>query len=215
MALLALSAYPGFALGETETDDPGLTSSLAKRHRLELRAGFWNSDHPEIETSTGTALQRTNIENLMGAFTYAHWVRDDLATHLTFSGLVASVSSIEWAAGTSDSTVVLSSVLFGVRYYPASASQIALHPYLSIGVGPYIGVESISRTGIGINEKTRVLGTFGGQLGGGLDLQLGRHFMVGINLGYNFMADFPEPLAGQWNYSGFEVSAGLSLLIGG
>jgi len=110
---------------------------------------------------------------------------------------------------------VLSSALFGARYYPAAASRMALQPYLAIGVGPYIGVESISRTGFGISEKTRVLGTFGGQLGGGLDLLLGRHFMVGVNLGYNLMADFPEPLAGRWNYSGFEASAGLSVLIGG
>ncbi len=208
--LLALFVNFTAAYGDTSAS----ASSLAGRHRLEFRAGYWNSDQPRIETSTIPARVSTTVEDIMGAFTYAHWVQEDLATYITFSGLVAEVSSTEWSAGVTDSTVVLSSALFGVRYYPISGSQSALQPYFSVGIGPYIGVESIKWVGPGIIENTKVQGTFGGQLGGGLDVQLGRHFMAGINLGYNILADFPEQLAGQRNFSGFEVGAGLSLLIG-
>ena len=55
---------------------------------------------------------------------------------------------------------------------------------------------------------------FGGQLGGGLDVQMGRHFMVGIQGGFNLMNDFSEPLAGRKNYSGLELSIGASWLFG-
>ena len=43
---------------------------------------------------------------------------------------------------------------------------------------------------------------------------MGRHFMVGIQGGFNLMSDFNEPLAGRKNFSGFELSIGASWLFG-
>ena len=56
--------------------------------------------------------------------------------------------------------------------------------------------------------------TFGGYLGGGLDIQVGRHLMLGIQAGYNTMLDFSEPVGYEDNYSGVEFSAGFSVLFG-
>jgi hypothetical protein len=211
IALLVLFSSQAVAQDDSATD----ASTLVNRHRLDFRVGLWNADHLKAESSTSPVQVKTSVEDLMGAFAYAYRVQEHLATHLTFSGLVSEVSSITGPRGVTDNTVVLSSALFGVRYYPVTSTRSPLQPYFSLGMGPYIGVESTSQVGLQIIEKTRVLGTFGGQLGGGLDLQLGRHFMAGINLGYNLMADFSEPLAGRENYNGFEASAGLSVLFGG
>lgn len=38
--------------------------------------------------------------------------------------------------------------------------------------------------------------------------------MAGLHAGYNLMADFPESVGRKYNYSGVEVTAGISLLLG-
>jgi hypothetical protein len=58
------------------------------------------------------------------------------------------------------------------------------------------------------------MGAFAGQLGGGVDIQLGRHFMLDTKAVYNLASDFREPLGGRKNYSGFEFSVGLNFLFG-
>jgi hypothetical protein len=208
--LLTICGFVAVAKGEM----PGSANSLANRHRLELRVGYWNSGQLQSSTSESPLRASSSVEDIMGAFSYAYWVSDNVATHVTFSGLVAVASSITAPAIVADSTVVLSSALLGFRYYPVPAHRTPLLPFLSVGAGPYLGVESTRRVSSGIHESTRVLGTFGVQLGGGLDIPMGRHFMAGINVGYNMLADFPEPVAGKANYSGIEVGAGISLLLG-
>jgi hypothetical protein len=81
-------------------------------------------------------------------------------------------------------------------------------------VGPYLGVESYKETNSRVTENVKTLGTFGGYIGGGIDIQMGRYVMAGIRVGYNAMADFPERIGLKDNYSGFELSTGISLLLG-
>lgn len=92
-----------------------------------------------------------------------------------------------------------------------------LRPYVAAAVGPYLGIESYEEIDAGGNstvQRTKTLGSFGGYLGGGLDIQFGRHLMFGVQAGYNAMVDFPETLKHGDNYSGFELSAGFSVLFG-
>jgi len=197
-------------------DDPKSfdTYSLAKRHRLEFRVGYWGSGQMQSTTSANPVLVNSSVEDIMGAFSYAYWAQENLATDITFRGLVALSSSTAGYATVSDRTVVISSALFGIRYYPIATPRTPLRPYFAVSAGPYIGVESTKEVGFGVTTNTTTLGTFGGYLGGGLDLQMGRHFMVGFSMGYHLMADFSEPLAGEDNYSGIELGAGISLLLG-
>ena len=57
------------------------------------------------------------------------------------------------------------------------------------------------------------LGSFGGHLGIGLDIQMGSHLMLDVHPRYNLMADFREPLAGERNVNGAEFGAGVSFVI--
>jgi hypothetical protein len=54
----------------------------------------------------------------------------------------------------------------------------------------------------------------GGHVGGGLDIQFHRDFMLGVRGGYNFMSDFSQPLAGRDNFSGFEMGVEISWVFG-
>jgi hypothetical protein len=190
--------------------------SLANRHRLEFGVGYWDSGFLLDESRTGPGVVETTVHDLVGTVSYAHWMQESVAGYATLKGLLVETRSTTGASGTSDYTVVVSSAVFGIRYYPVSGPQTSLRAFLSAGVGPYLGVES--RTEIDPlaikNTTTRTMGTVGGYLGGGLDLQMGRYFMLGVSAGYNLIADFPDPLAGQKNYSGPEVGLGISVLIG-
>lgn len=192
-------------------------SSLAGRHRLEFRVGYWDSGRqPKLPLYTYSE-DKTRVEDLFGAFSYSYWSYDQLAADITFRGLVAEAISIETASGGTESAVVIASAMFGVRFYPISSARTPLRPYLAAGIGPYLGVESFEENdhhGDRIANTTKTLGSFGGFLGGGLDIQMGRYLMLSVGVGYNLMADFQETLGFDDNYSGFEVSTGLSFLFG-
>jgi hypothetical protein len=187
--------------------------SLEGRHRLELRAGFWDAGMQQSFSVTPYRMETTRVENVAGAFSYAYWVNDRVATDITLKGMVAGVTSVEWSSGVTDSAVVLASATFGVRLYPISSARSPLRPYITAAVGPFLGVESHKEINFRVSEYVRTLGTVGGYLGGGVDFQMGHHMMAGIHVGYNVMADFPETLGLERNFSGVEFSAGISLLI--
>ena len=77
-----------------------------------------------------------------------------------------------------------------------------------------MGIETSSATGLDVATRTRTQAVFGGHFGGGMDLQLGSFFMLGVNAGYNLMSKFKEPMAGEKDYSGVELGLGFSILIG-
>jgi hypothetical protein len=103
---------------------------------------------------------------------------------------------------------------FGVRLYPFSSTLTPFRPYLTAAIGPYLGIEARSEFDGGAVEHITTMGAFGGYLGGGLDFQFGWHIMDGVHAGYNLLADFPETLGSRRNYSGVEITAGISLLLG-
>jgi hypothetical protein len=159
---------------------------------------------------------KTRVEDLLGAFSYSYWGYDKLAADLTLRGLVVDVYSIDRATRISESAVVVTSAMFGIRFYPISSARTPLRPYFIAGLGPYIGVESyeeIENHSIRISKTTKTLATFGSFFGGGLDIQMNRYVMMGVHMGYNLMSDFSEPLGSKNNFSGLELSAGISLLL--
>lgn len=199
---------------KTAGDPAVVHRSLATRHRLEFTMGYWESGRRGSAPTAVYTEDMTRVEDLVGAFSYAYWTHDQLATYVTLKGFVVEATSIGGASGISESAVVVTSAMFGIRLYPFSSARTPLRLYASAGLGPYIGVESHKETDIHIVENVKTLGSFGGYLGGGLDIQMGRHLMMGVHVGYNIMEDFPEPLGREKNYSGVEMSAGISVLLG-
>jgi outer membrane protein W len=189
--------------------------SLAGRHRLELRFGYWDPGHQSMEPMPTDYMDDfTRVEDVVGAFSYSYWVHDQLATDVTFTAMVVEVTSSGSYPTGSESAVVLTSAMFGFRLYPLSSAQTPLRPYVSGGIGPYLGIESYKEYHHNKFENVKSLGAFGGYMSAGMDIQMGRHLMAGVQVGYNVMSDFREPIGFKDNYEGYVVSAGLSLLIG-
>lgn len=210
--LLAVAISAGAA-----PEDPGESAggpSLAGRHRIELRAGYWESEQLAHTSPVFYVERTTRVENVLGVLSYAYWSHDQVATDITLRGQVAGATSFKNRIGTTDSTVVVTSLLFGVRLYPVPSRVTPFRPYLTAAIGPYLGIEARSEFDGRKVEHITTAGAFGGYLGGGLDFQFGRYVMAGVNVGYNLVADFPEALGLKRNFSGVEMSAGISLLLG-
>jgi hypothetical protein len=87
------------------------------------------------------------------------------------------------------------------------ADEKRILPYLSLYVGPYIGIYNHSEVlNTTITEKTTVETVFGSRLGAGFDVLIGSIFKLGANFGYNFLGDFTEPIGSEINYSGPDYS---------
>ena len=80
---------------------------------------------------------------------------------------------------------------------------------------PVIGLH----TGGSVDEATAFAGTraamtFGGFLGGGVDVLLGRRWSLGVSAGYNWMTDFSQTIGTRKNYSGVDVGIGIGWMWG-
>jgi hypothetical protein len=202
-------------VSDTAGQPAGVKRSLEGRHRLELSFGYWDSGKQrQVPRPDDYVDEMTRVEDLVGAFSYAYWVHDQLATDLTLTALVVEAVSIGGYPGGSESAVVLTSAMFGLRLYPISSARTPLRPYVSAGIGPYMGIQSHRDLNYHSVENVKTLGSFGGYVGGGIDIQMGRHLMAGVHAGYNLMADFREPIGLEDNYEGLVVTAGLSVLLG-
>jgi len=181
---------------------------LEGRHRLELRVGFQSQGGSTVRSDLGGVSHDVGLDNFSAGGGYSYWFRPDWALSVAASSLD---STVETSTSRSEVRSVVA-ILVGLRHDLVRADQSSrLRPYVTASVGPYVrsGVTSGSPGGSHVGTST----AFGGQLGGGVDVQLSRLLMVGGHAGYNFMSDFSSP-AGKDNYSGFEAGISVSFLFG-
>jgi hypothetical protein len=183
----------GAPSGAPEADIP--FGGLDRRHRIGLSFGVWNHNG-----SAEGPFSSSGVFGPGGSIGYAYWFREDLAFALNFSGHVVSVASPY------DDGTVIASTLFGVRYYPLAPMQV--RPYVSVSTGPVF----VASSAIGGAWGSTVTTAIGGQIGGGLDAQINRSFLIGGRLGYNFMSDLSGP-AGV-NFNGWEAGIELAWVFG-
>lgn len=184
-------------------------SELVGRWRIEAGMGWWNSGMKgEPESRIGGIGVTAGSENLLLDLVFSHWLQEDLAATFNLSILEGKVNST--VAETEVTGVV--GMLAGVRYYPlpTSASPV-LRPYAGFAAGAYWAEKEISRVA---SVEAKTMGAFGGKVNGGVDIHLSRRLLLGARAGYNLMTDFSEPIGGRKNFSGVEMSMGVSLLLG-
>ncbi len=217
---------------ESTTTRGGIKYSV-KRSRIEMRGGYWN---PGGESTTITGgLARQSVENLMGSLAYTYQLNENLALMVRWAGLIAEAKQNVGVLGTSQSVVIITPLLFGVRYYwPLAPSPF--RPYVVASAGPYF-LQDILQDDQGswqyerdeedeedeeddreyrgqLVQEVRGHATIGTYAGGGVDFAIGRYLMLGASAGYHLVADFAEPIRNRKNFSGPELSISLSLLWG-
>ncbi len=150
----------------------------------------------------------------MGSIAYAYGLRENVAVTLSAGVLTTNASSnVEFMGVRSEASTVVP-ILVGLRYYvPAPEPGAKVRPFLSVGVGSYMGFDSGVNFDGAIVTESRSESAFGGRLGVGLDLFTGYHFKFVVNAGYNLMTDFSQPIGARSNYNGGDFSLGIGWAI--
>ena len=207
-----------------------------KRSRIELRGGYWNPGGESntgglVRQSIGSGWLRQRVENMMGSIAYTYQLKTDLALIVRWAGLIAEVEQNVGVLDTSQSVVIITPLLFGVRYYwPLTPSPF--RPYVVASAGPYFlqdvwqndqviwqdereDDEEDEREYTGqLVQGVKAQASLGTYIGGGVDFAIGRYLMLGASAGYHLIVDFAEPIRDRRNFSGPELSISLSLLWG-
>jgi hypothetical protein len=189
------------------------SNTLKGRSTVELSIGLWHESRVGNELSTGGILSTAKTSGFLGGLSYAYWVKEDLSVGISAGALAGEATSEVSTRGISQRTSAVLPVLLGLRYYVGESSIDApVRPFLSAGLGPFIGVEAKNELFSQESHSETALGT---RLGGGIDFLLGQSFKLGATVGYDLMTDFSTPIGARKNYNGPDFSLGVGFLFGG
>jgi hypothetical protein len=187
--------------------------AVTARHRIQLHIGSWRV--PGLSKAPSVAAGADSFDVATG-LQYNRFLREDLA--LTFGvRAMASTSSTVSASGAFSGSFSIVSVPLGVRWNPMKGElhTRSVKPYLAVGLGPVIGSSSGAGTSFDSSfAGARTRASVGGTVGAGVDFHLGRHFTLGVEGGYQWMADFSDPIGARDNYSGFQFGVNIGWLFG-
>jgi caspase domain-containing protein len=189
---------------------PGFRYAVAGRNRIDLRVGMWRTGGDDIATSGASS-------DILGGLQYTRYISERLAMTFAIDGVAVEAGSMVTMQGAFSGSVAVAAMPIGVRWDPLPADRRAspFKPYLAVGVGPVFGSSSGSFAGHGAAfSGSQTLTTVGGHVGGGVDTYPGRSFSIGVNAGYNWMANFSRAVGARDNYSGVEVAVNFGVLFG-
>ena len=187
---------------------------LRGRHRLELSFGVGENGASGVWVDHGGTHTSAASGDAWFSFGYSHWLSDTLAVTLAaaaLDGQAEVTSGYGWETTNCDG---VGSLLLGVRQYFGGTET--LRPFLGGSLGPYVGGTAATRDRIGDEgwTESRSVAAFGGYVGAGVDLRVGRSCMLSVGGGYRFMSDFSSPVGGRDNFSGWDGGLGVSWLFG-
>jgi len=185
------------------------------RSHIGIRIGYFDTSG-ETKTSGSIVENSCGMQNMSISLLYGHGVSERTMFNLAISVLAGDCGNRIAPSGVTNSQSGVVSVLAGLKYYlTASEHASAFRPYIYAGIGPYIANENYNEVGTEISNRSHTMTAFGCNLGIGTDIFTGGRFVFSAQAGYNLAGDFPEPVAGRKNFSGFELNIGFGILLGG
>jgi outer membrane protein W len=181
---------------------------LKGRSAVELNLGLWGGAKASQTIGSSGFQSEAGTSGFAGSFGYSYWLKENLSLTLTAGVQSVQTSTTVSAAQINQNVSSVVPLLLGLRLYVAEPGD-NIRPFLSAGVGTYIGSEEASTA---LAQNAHVETAAGGRIGGGIDFFLGSHFMLGVNANYNVMQDFSETIGARKNYSGAEFSLGAGFI---
>lgn len=212
--------YDHFEPGERERTisrggHGGFPQPLRGRHRIDLHVGWWGTQPADFTEGSGLITTRVGSWDITGGLGYSRWLREDIALGVNLMGLAGEVSTTIGTEVSNQSFSLASILINAKKYLPASTLKSNIRPFLTAGAGVFIGTITETSVGPVVNVSVgETMGAFGGQIGGGVDIPMGRYFIMGSKIAYNLVSDFREPLGDRDNYSGLEFNISLGLMLG-
>lgn len=196
ISILTLAAFVSMSTCAVPQDIP-----LKGRSCVELNVGFWSGRAANTVGGTGIHTE-AKLSGFVGGLTYSYGL-EELWSLTVSSGLVAAqASSDAGILGVEQQASTVITLFLGIRYYLNEPSdETKVRPYLSGAVGPFFGSEAKnSLSGQVAHSETAA----GGRIGAGVDFFISPHFKLGIDAGYDLMANFDTPIGARKNYNGIE-----------
>jgi hypothetical protein len=195
-------------------DVPAIPYAVAGRNRLEARLGVLNAGSG---TTTGGIASGVSSGAVVGGFQYTRYINESVAVTVGLEGLELESVSPVGPGGINAGASALAGIPVGVRWYPLARERRAdaIKPFITGSIGPIIG-ETLDSVvgGSTVMSRSHSTATVGGYVRGGADFHLGRSFALGVDGGYNWMADFAEPVGLRNDYRGFGIGVGFGWLFG-
>ena len=188
-----------------------LPYAVSGRNRLEVRFGMWRTG------VDGTSSTGANTGDLFGGVQYTRYLNEQLAATFAIEGMSLQTGSVVSRDGAFSGVADLVRMPVGVRWNPMTFGRQAdaIKPFVAAGLGPVIGNSVGSFAGSGTTlTGVHSSATVGGYVRGGVDFHVARSFAIGVDGGYNWMADFPQPVGVKKNYSGFGAGLAFGWLFG-
>jgi len=188
-----------------------LPYAVSGRNRLEVRFGMWRTG------VDGTSSTGANTGDLFGGVQYTRYLNEQLAATFAIEGMSLQTGSVVSRDGAFSGVADLVRMPVGVRWNPMAFGRQAdaIKPFVAAGLGPVIGNSVGSFAGSGTTlTGVHSSATVGGYVRGGVDFHVARSFAIGVDGGYNWMADFPQPVGVKKNYSGFGAGLAFGWLFG-
>jgi outer membrane protein W len=188
------------------------SNSLKGRSAIDLNIGLWHESKVgnEISVAGITSTARTN--GFSGGLSFGYWIEENLSVGLSVGVLSGEATSSITRLGSSQRSSTVIPILLGIKYYILESSVGSpVKPFLSIGVGSYLGFEAKNEL---FSQQAHTETVVGTRLGGGVDFLLGHLFKLGANAGYNLMTDFSTPVGARTNYNGPDFSLSFGIMFG-
>jgi len=190
----------------------GQSYSLEGRSSLDLNLGLWHESRAANELTLPGVRSSAKSNGFIGGIAFSHWLKENLAMTVEFGVLFGEASSTVNISGVSQRSSSVVPLLLGIKYYvPEPEMKSSVRPFLSLAAGPYMGFEAENTVLVQENRSETALGM---RLGGGIDFLLSRHWKLGVDLGYNLMADYSTPIGARKNYNGPDFSLGFGFVFG-
>lgn len=216
LALIALMALPTTLTAQSESVSVDHPYALKGKHGIELQAGLLGSTKSSTTISVDGVTTSSTASGFLGALAYSYWVENTLAVTVSAGASDASAETSTGAGGVTVETGTIVPLLFGVKYQPfRMTSDDALRPYGSVAIGPYLGYASNVYAGTATTTEAVSEAALGSRLGVGLDLSLSRSLVLGVGVGYRFVADFKNRIGAEKNYSGPDFLLTFGVVFGG
>jgi hypothetical protein len=148
---------------------------------------------------------------------YTRYLKEHLGITFTIEAAGSQTGWVVADQGTFYGTSGIVAMPIGVRWNPLQYGRQAdaIKPFLSAGIGPVIGNTVGDYDGYRSDfGGVQTLMSVGGHVKAGADFHLARWFALSADGGYNWMADFAQPVGAINNYSGFSFGLGFGFLFG-
>jgi hypothetical protein len=184
---------------------------VAGRNRFALRVGMWRTDASGVVSADGSS------GDLAAGIQYTRYLKEHVAITFNIEAAAQLDGSAVGREGAFSGASGIVAMPIGVRWNPLEYGRQAdaIKPFVAAGIGPVIGNDAGSFAGrraafAGAHTEA----TVGGYLRAGADFHVARSFAFTADGGYNWVADFAQPVGPTSNYSGFGFSLGFGWLFG-